>query len=129
MLFIHPPLCIVGYGFLLAAFLANIAYKPDKKTEWDNRLRAAIVIAWLLMLGGIFTGAIWAQMAWGSYWSWDPKETASLVLFIFMSIYGAIIFAKPKWKWVQLGAGVAALVSVVLTISMNWLISGLHSYV
>ena len=41
--------------------------------------------AWLLTFLGLLTGMIWAQIAWGNYWSWDPKETMTLLLFLAVS--------------------------------------------
>ena len=128
MLFIHPPLAIMGYFFLAAAFAFNLRYSNKDLGGW-TRTRTMLIVAWVLELLGIVTGAIWAQIAWGSYWSWDPKETVSLVLFICMSAYGFVVFRWPEKKAVQIVLGVLALVSILVTLSVNWLITGLHSYV
>jgi len=128
-LLIHPPLCIVSYGLTVVAVAMNCAYKPDSDKKWFVKIKVLLSTAWALLLLGIITGAIWAQIAWGAYWSWDPKETASLVLFIFLSIYSFIVYLKPRWKWVQVVLGVTTLLSIVITISLNWIMTGLHSYV
>jgi len=128
MLFIHPPLAIMGYFFLAGAFALNVRYGSKDADGW-RRAKTALVVAWVLELLGIVTGAIWAQMAWGSYWSWDPKETASLALFICMSLYGLAVFRWQERRRLQIALGVISLLSIVITLSMNWVITGLHSYV
>lgn len=127
-LFIHPPLCIMGYFFLAGAFALNVRY-GNKDAEGWKKARVALMVAWILEILGIITGAVWAQLAWGSYWSWDPKETAALVLFICMSGYGLAVFKWPDRRKLQIALGVVALLSIIATLSMNWLITGLHSYV
>lgn len=128
-LLIHPPLCIVSYGLMAVALSMNFKYKPETDKKWFLKIKILLCTAWVLLLLGIVTGAVWAEIAWGQYWSWDPKETASLVLFIFLSIYSFIVFIRPEWKWVQVGAGVVTLLSIGFTISLNWIMTGLHSYV
>jgi ABC-type transport system involved in cytochrome c biogenesis permease subunit len=73
-------------------------------------------------------GAVWAEQAWGTYWSWDPKETASLVTWL---IYGAYLHARVVRGWrgrraawlLMLGFG-----AILLTFFGNLFFGGLHSY-
>jgi len=84
----------------------------------------------LLLLGtGIFIGAIWANLSWGRYWGWDPKEVWALITFM---VYSAALhnnsvpaFRKPKFfNWYL----VLAFVTVIMTyFGVNWL-GGMHSY-
>lgn len=58
------------------------AASEDRRVSLESLVyRACLVGFWLLTLG-IITGAVWANSAWGSYWSWDPKETWSLITWL-----------------------------------------------
>ena len=83
LLFIHPPLSVLGYLFILISLYIVLA---GKKKGADHYLTYT-VLAWAFTLAGLITGMIWAQIAWGRYWGWDPKETATLLLFSALSIH------------------------------------------
>ena len=122
MLYIHPPLAIAGYVliFLFAAFM----FMKKKKQKRTREILG--VSSWILTFAGLFTGMLWAQLAWGSYWSWDPKETMTLILFLTVSV-GQMIYFEKKYtaaKWVA----VLACVLTILTASSSFIINGLHSY-
>ncbi|MFN3430650.1 MAG: cytochrome c biogenesis protein CcsA, partial [Candidatus Sericytochromatia bacterium] len=73
--------------------------------------------------------AMWANSAWGTYWSWDPKETWSLITWF---IYAAYLHARITKDWTGHKAATLAavgFVSMIITyIGVNYLSSGLHSY-
>lgn len=77
----------------------------------------------------IITGAIWADYAWGTYWSWDPKETWSLITWI---IYAAFLHARLMYGWKGKRAAwmaVFGFAAVLFTFfGVNYLLPGLHSY-
>ena len=77
----------------------------------------------------IITGAFWAHFAWGSYWSWDPKETWSLITWI---IYALFIHARFIRGWKGTRSAVLSIIGflcVVFTfLGVNFILSGLHSY-
>jgi len=77
----------------------------------------------------IITGAIWANYAWGTYWSWDPKETWSLITWI---IYAGYLHARLMYGWKGKRAAWMAIfgfVAVLFTFfGVNYLLPGLHSY-
>ena len=79
---------------------------------------------------GIITGAAWAEYAWGSYWSWDPKETWSLITWF---IYAAFLHARLARGWRGKKTAVLSIVgfaAVIFTyLGVNLVISGLHSYI
>lgn len=83
----------------------------------------------LFTLGGLVFAMIWAQKAWGSYWSWDPKETWALISWLFYSGYLHMRIVRG-WEG-RKAAWVAALGFVVILftlVGVNLLISGLHAY-
>ena len=77
----------------------------------------------------IITGAIWADYAWGTYWSWDPKETWSLITWI---IYAGYLHARLMYGWKGKRAAwmaVFGFAAVLFTFfGVNYLLPGLHSY-
>jgi cytochrome c-type biogenesis protein CcsB len=95
----------------------------------EDLMYKMIAIGWPLLTGGIITGAVWANSAWGSYWGWDPKETWSLITWFIYAIYLHARYVRG-WKGTQM-AVIAALgfLSVIFTyLGVNLALSGLHSY-
>jgi cytochrome c-type biogenesis protein CcsB len=89
----------------------------------------AITMGFPLLAFGIVLGAMWANYAWGGYWSWDPKETWSLIVWL---IYGAYIHARMTRGWEGRRAAIYAVFGLFMVIfcfwGVNFLLSGLHAY-
>jgi len=104
-----------------------------KKIEFlkilDNLSYRLIGIGFSFLTIGILSGAVWANEAWGSYWSWDPKETWALITWIVFAIYLHTRLIKG-WKGKK-SAFVASLGFITLWVcylGVNLLGKGLHSY-
>jgi len=122
MLYIHPPLSIAGYIFIfLFAFFLVRSRIGEKKIVQNLG-----IAAWLFTFLGLVTGMIWAQLAWGSYWSWDPKETLTLALFVELSFAEVAFFEKniKLAKWLAL----IACVLTIVTLLSSFILAGLHSF-
>jgi len=95
----------------------------------DEIIYKTIAVGFLLLTIGIITGSVWANYAWGSYWSWDPKETWSLITWF---IYAAFLHARLTRGWRGRRAAVISIIgfcAVLFTfLGVNYLLSGLHSY-
>ncbi len=111
----------VKEGSLLSLF-------PDLKML-DEVNYKSIAVGFPLLSLGIITGAAWANYAWGTYWSWDPKETWSLITWF---IYAAYLHARLTRGWQGKRAAILSIIgfgAVVFTyVGVNYLLSGLHSY-
>lgn len=82
-----------------------------------------------LSIGIFHPVAIWAERAWGSYWSWDPKETWSLITWIIYAIYLHLRISKGwKGKSAAIFAAVGFICVIFTYIGVNTLIPGIHSY-
>jgi cytochrome c-type biogenesis protein CcsB len=96
---------------------------------FDELSYRLILMGFPLLMFGIITGAMWANGAWGTYWSWDPKETWSLITWF---VYAAYLHARLTHDWTGTRAawlGVVGFASMIVTyIGVNYLSSGLHSY-
>jgi cytochrome c-type biogenesis protein CcsB len=137
LLTIHVAVAIVAYGAFSISFAAAVLYltQPEEgRPGWpkpalmDEIGYRAVIIGFPLLTMTVVLGAVWAEIAWGSYWSWDPKETASLLTWL---VYGAYLHARVARGWVGRRAAwllVAGFASVLLTFFGNLFFGGLHSY-
>lgn len=83
----------------------------------------------IFTLGGLIFGAIWADQAWGKYWTWDPKETWSLITWFFYAFYlHSRLMRGWKGKKVAIVAVLGFLAVIFTYLGVNLLLSGLHSY-
>jgi len=142
----HVVTCFVGYAAFAVAAALGIMYLLKSKssdihnvstlssrfpalTIIDDIIHKTMVFGFIWLTGGIITGAIWANSAWGTYWSWDPKETWSLITWFF---YAIILHARYTRGWSGTKIALLAIfgfVSVLFTYyGVNFLLSGLHSY-
>jgi len=82
----------------------------------------------LYTLGALFAGAIWAEQAWGSFWSWDPKEVGALIIWLF---YSAFLHARYQRGWSGTRTAVLSLIGftmMMLSFFGNYFFGGLHAY-
>jgi len=127
---IHVLTAAAAYAsFALAAGLAVMQLiKTDINNQEENIYRITAVGFVLLSLS-IVLGAIWAEQAWGSYWSWDPKEVWALVTWIIYAIY-LHLHNRRELRGRKANIMVIAGFALVLFtfFGVNYLLSGLHSY-
>ncbi len=115
------------YGYLLKNIILTLGISKEILDEITYR---SIAIGFpVFTLGGLIFGAIWADQAWGVYWSWDPKETWSLITWFIYAFYLHSRLLRG-WRGKRIAVvAVAGFFGVVLTyLGVNLLLSGLHSY-
>jgi cytochrome c-type biogenesis protein CcsB len=141
---IHVTTCFFGYASFAVSFGVSILYlirnkknsQEEEGSKWlpsvsvlDEINYKAIVIGFPMLSLGIITGAAWANYAWGSYWSWDPKETWSLITWF---VYAAFLHARFTRDWRGSKAAILSIVGFIFVLityfGVNYVISGLHSY-
>lgn len=128
-LVVHVVTAVVAYScFALAAGLAIIQLK--KLVPFNDENIYKIVAGGFATLSlSIVLGAIWAEQAWGRYWSWDPKETWALITWIIYAIY---LHLYHQRDWRGKNANVIVVLGFILVLftffGVNYLLSGLHSY-
>lgn len=139
----HVITCFLGYAGFAVAFGFSIMYfikpkDPDavsifaKLPSWgliDELTYQMVVFGFLFLTIGIITGAVWANSAWGKYWTWDPKETWSLITWIVYAIFMHLRMMKG-WHGKNLAwVSIIGFLAVMFTyFGVNYLLSGLHSY-
>ena len=125
LILIHPPLAILGYLFTFIAAKKMIGLLAGRREKMD--LKISLTIAWWLTFAGLVTGMIWAQIAWGRFWSWDPKETATLVIFVTLTLIYIMNLKNISLK-VQAAYMAINILSIIGTISITFIDIGLHSF-
>lgn len=85
---IHIAAAFAGYGCFAAGLAWSIARLFDRALDLNPKVPRRLALAGLLLLGaGILTGAMWADSSWGSYWTWDPKESWALLTWTVMMFF------------------------------------------
>ncbi|HGY5539177.1 MAG: c-type cytochrome biogenesis protein CcsB [Prochlorococcus sp.] len=101
----------------------------SRTEQLDSLSYRTITVGFLLLTIGLISGAVWANEAWGSWWSWDPKETWALICWL---VYAAYLHTRFSRGWSgrrpALVAVAGIVVIVVCYIGVNLLGIGLHSY-
>lgn len=134
----HVGVAIVAYGVFAVSFgtavlyllneYFNIKWLP-KKELLDELTYKLIAFAFPFMTLVIITGAIWAEQSWGTYWSWDPKETWSLITFL---VYLGYLHTRLVLNWkgkVSAWFAVLGFCAVIFTyLGVSFFLTGLHSY-
>ncbi|MBM3268301.1 MAG: c-type cytochrome biogenesis protein CcsB [Candidatus Sericytochromatia bacterium] len=151
---IHVTLMMISYAVFFVSFVAAVLYlffhyrdrffspkavgaaaantlkAPITTLELlDELTYRMILLGFPLLAFGIITGGLWANHAWGTYWSWDPKETWALITWL---VYAAYLHVRVTREW--RGAktawfAVAGFISVIVTyLGVNYLAEGLHTY-
>jgi len=142
----HVIACFLGYAAFAVAAGVSILYlvrksstanphpkgipglipEPRQLDEFNYQL---ILFGFLWLSLGIITGSVWANSAWGSYWSWDPKETWSLITWL---VYAAVLHTRSVQGWRGKRVAWLSLMGFACVLftyfGVNFLLSGLHSY-
>ena len=132
LLSIHVSIIMMSYALLSLTFICGIMgiCLQSHGEELQALSRIFLYPALTAMGFGIFIGAIWANVSWGNYWSWDSKETWALITFM---IYAVVvhtqslpIFRKPLVYHIYI---TLAFLSIVMTyFGVNYFLTGMHSY-
>ncbi len=120
-------LVVWRYGYVLRTVISKFNVTTEMLDEITYK---SIAVGFpIFTLGGLVFGAIWADQAWGVYWSWDPKETWSLITWFIYAFYlhGRMIRGW-KGKKVAIVAVVGFMAVIFTYLGVNLLLSGLHSY-
>lgn len=132
LLSIHVSVIMMSYALLALTFICGlIGLLMKSQANMLQVLSRIFLYPAIVTMGlGIFIGAIWANISWGTYWSWDPKETWALITFM---IYAVVlhtqsfpVFARAStYHWYM----VMAFSSIIMTyFGVNYFLGGMHSY-
>jgi cytochrome c-type biogenesis protein CcsB len=142
----HVITCFVGYAAFAIAAALGIMYlgksyfsssSPENSAKellpslriLDDMIHKSMIFGFIWLSAGIITGAIWANSAWGTYWSWDPKETWSLITWFVYAITLHARYTRGIGGKTIAWLSIIGLFAVIFTYyGVNFLLSGLHSY-
>jgi len=133
-LWLHVSVTLLGEAFFAVAFITSIMYlrakDPEKREKMDSVSYRCVSIGFpLFTLGGLVFGMVWAEKAWGTYWSWDPKEVWSLITWFVFALYlHTRIVMGWKGKRSAFIAILGFLAALFTFFGVNYLLAGLHSY-
>ncbi len=125
----HVLTAIAAYSaFALVSGLAAVKLKGNDSSE-DTDIYKITSLGFVMLTISIVLGAIWAEQVWGSYWTWDPKETWALVTWIIYAIY---LHLHRQRSWRGNKARILLIIGFTLVLftffGVNYLLPGLHSY-
>ncbi len=142
---LHVPMMFVGYANFTIASLIGLAYLLTERSRrrggqilsrgmpsgeiMDDVMYKAIALGFLFFTVATILGAVWAARAWGGFWSWDPKETWALIVWL---NYAGFLHARATKGWRGSTMAWWAFASLFVVsfcfIGVNMFLSGLHSY-
>jgi cytochrome c-type biogenesis protein CcsB len=146
-LLIHTPLALLGVVSFAMAFVMGVMYLIQERLLKSKRFnslyyklpsldllddlnRKAVYLGFPLLTLGILTGALWGKYAWGSYWTWGPKQTLTLVTWLF---YLVVLHGRLTIGWRAKKAAYLAIIGflgVIFTfVGGTLLVKGLHTFV
>ena len=130
----HVAFSFIGESFFIVAFIASIAqlFSRDagRRKECDRVTYTAIAIGYpIFTAGALVFGMVWAERAWGSWWSWDPKETWALATWLVYTFYLHVRLTRARSGTLPAWIAVIGFLCAAFTFfGVNFLLSGLHSY-
>lgn len=143
---IHVPANFIGYGAFALAAMVGVAYLLRQRAEirrpdgvlatvlpslelLDDVMYKAIALGFAAFTIATILGALWAAEAWGGYWSWDPKETWALIVWLNYAAWLHLRLTKG-WRGAPMAwwAIIGLLVTLFAFLGVNMFLSGLHSY-
>ncbi len=143
---VHASISLLAEAIFALAFCLSMMYLLQERQIKKKRLKGifkrlpsldtldimnerCLKVGFPLLTLGIITGSIWAEKAWGSYWSWDPKETWSLITWF---LYAALLHQRLTVGWRGRRAAIMTIVAfatlVFTYLGASFLLSGAHSY-
>jgi len=136
---IHVPANFIGYGAFSIAAMVSVAYLLSAKkilasylpklAVLDDLIYKSIAIGFIFFTVATILGAIWAAEAWGGYWSWDPKETWALIVWLNYAAWLHYRIVKGlRGNVLAWWALIGLIITTFAFLGVNMFLSGLHSY-
>lgn len=133
-LVLHVSFSFIGEVFFAVGFVSAIlqlaAKNEEKRRTYDRITYTSIAVGYpIFTAGALIFGAIWAEKAWGVWWSWDPKETWALITWLTYTAYLHFrLVRKSTSKLVPALVIIGFMIAMFTFFGVNFLLKGLHSY-
>jgi ABC-type transport system involved in cytochrome c biogenesis permease subunit len=134
-LLLHVSFSFIGEAFFVLAFAAALVQlfskSEERRAQADRITYSSIAIGYAVFTAGaLIFGMVWAEQAWGRYWSWDPKETWALITWLNYTLYLHLrLFRGMRGRISALVAVLGFLLTLFTFFGVNYLLPSLHSYV
>ena len=118
--YFHVPMAILSFLAFFVVFVASILYLAKRNQKWDRLAHAAAEVGVVFVTLALLTGIIWARPVWGVWWTWEPRLTTTLILWL---IYVAYLMIRAYAPNRTQGAKYAAVVGIVgfVDVPIVWL--------
>ncbi len=123
IVYIHVPVAWLGLLGLLLMAGSGVPYLLTRNLSWDHWSQAAAELGWLCCGLTLATGSLWAHAAWGTWWTWDPRLTSALVLWL---IYSGCLILRAQLDDPHRRARLSAVFAVVGAIDVPLVIVAAH---
>ena len=110
ILYVHVAVAWCGLASALFMGLCAMMYLVRRQLRWDHWSQAAAEVGWICTTLTLVTGSLWAHEAWATWWTWDPRLTSSLVLWL---IYSGIILTRASFEDPHRRARLAGVLTIV----------------
>ena len=108
--YFHVPIAVMSFLAFFVVFLASIAYLVKRNPKWDRLAQASAEVGVVFVTLALITGVIWARPIWGVWWTWEPRLTTTLILWL---IYVAYLMVRAYSSNPSQGARYSAVVGIV----------------
>jgi heme exporter protein C len=119
IIFFHVPTAWLTVVAFLMSTIYSIKYLTKKNLDDDAKSYAAAQLGIIFCILATITGAVWAKFAWGSYWSWDPRQTS---IFALLLIYGAWFALRSSLESEEKRATLSAVYSIIAFLTVPFFI-------
>ena len=122
--YFHVPIAIVSFVAFFVVFVASIGYLVTRKSRWDGVAHAAAEVGVVFVSLALLTGIIWARPVWGVWWTWEPRLTTTLILWLIYVAYlmlRSYVPNKSQGALYAAGLGIIGFVDVpIVYYSVQW---------
>ena len=108
--YFHVPIAVMSFLAFFLVFVASIAYLVKRNPAWDRLAQASAEVGVVFVTLALITGVIWARPVWGVWWTWEPRLTTTLILWL---IYVAYLMVRAYASNPSQGARYSAVVGIV----------------
>jgi heme exporter protein C len=108
--YFHVPMAVMSFVAFFLVFVASIVHLMGRREKWDRLAHAAAEVGVVFVTLALLTGVIWARPVWGVWWTWEPRLTTTLILWL---IYVAYLMIRAYAPNRAQGAVYAAVVGIV----------------
>ena len=122
--YFHVPVAVVSFLAFFVVFIGSIGYLITRKAGWDAVAHAAAEVGVVYVTLAVLSGAIWAKPVWGVWWTWEPRLTTTLILWLIYAAYlmlGAYVPNRRQGAVYAAAVGIIGFVDVpIVYYSVQW---------